>query len=264
MCNSMSDKHQNIGDSFFDNLDQLYKVAEERTILFEQNSGLKHPETLKRFSKTVSLLYKAACCYWKCNGGDHIIERLVAKATNQALCAFRLYRYCYYDEALMLIRGIGEIANLLHFFTHFPSKIEEWKSATKNEKYMNFKPSSVRKELERVMSFVPVDSERYSKLCAIGTHPDPHEVPGHFTATGIPIMGMIVQEAGAFVALTELSYSVGLIAVVTPKLLKMDEDIAKEIQNEGVGLIKNLGAFTILNYSDLLKEHYESIEKNRT
>lgn len=264
MCDSMSDNQVNNIDPFFDNLNELFKIAEERTLQFEQSSGVKHSETLKRFSKTVSLLYKAACCHWKCNGGDHLNERLVAKATNQALCAFRLYRYAYYDEALMIIRGIGEIANLLHFFTHFPEKEEEWKSSGEKDRYRNFKPSSVRKALQSVMPFVPIDNERYSKLCAIGTHPDPTEVPGHFTGTGIPIMGMIVQEAGAFVVLTELSYSIGMIAVVTPKLLKMDGDIAKEIQTNGVDLIRNLGAFTVLNYTELLKEHYDKIEKNRT
>ncbi|RIV23797.1 hypothetical protein DYU11_12570 [Fibrisoma montanum] len=241
-------------NNFLDILSQGFKQAEEETILFERISGAKHPKAINNLGNALSLLYQAACCYWKCIGGDHSIEKLIGKVVNQAISSFQLYRGCFYDESLMLTRGIGEIANLLHLFFFFPDKIEVWKALNSRERYKQFKPSAVREMLEKNNSLVPIDKDRYGKLCEIGTHPTPSEIPGHYTGTGVPILGMIVQPVGAYVSITELSYSVGLVLVVTPKLLDLDADIAKKMKDIGLELIRSLGSFNIMNYQENLEK----------
>jgi hypothetical protein len=246
------------GKLFLNGVTEHCQKAKIETELFEKcYSGEKHQKTIECLGATISLLYRSACCFWGCKGGDHVKERLIGKAVNQAICAFKLYRYCYYDESLMITRGIGEIANLLHLFNLFPEKIEDWKTQSDRGRSINFKPSKVRDELSKNMDFVPIDRDRYSKLCGIGTHPNPNEIPGHYSGTGVPILGMLVQPVGAYVAITELAYALGLVSVVTPKILELNNEISKEMKEKGVELIRNLGSFHILNYHEGLKEAHD-------
>lgn len=187
---------QKDSENFLEFLSKGFQAAEEETISFEKGSGRKHSETIGILGYAISLLYKGACCYWKCKGGDHLLERRVAKSVNQAICAFKLYRGCFYDESLMITRGIGEITNLLHLFYKFPDKIEQWKTQNENDRYKNFKPSVVRVALGREKHLAHIDKERYGRLCKVGTHPAPGEALGHYTGTGVPILGMVVQPAG--------------------------------------------------------------------
>src|SRR5260221_628766 len=251
-------------DNFLEVLSQGFQQAEAETILFEANfSGKRHPETIITLGTTISLLYKASCCYWKCNGGDHLLERLIAKTENQAISSFKLYRGCFYDESLMITRGIGEIANLLHLFYFFPEKKEQWKTQNDSERFRNFNPSAVRSILEKTKQFVPIDKKRYGKLCEVGTHPAPAEVPGHYTGTGVPILGMIVQPVGAYVCISELSYAVGLVAVTAPKLLAIEEPVSTEMKDVGISLIRNLGSFHILNYHEGLEQAKKNTDNNK-
>jgi hypothetical protein len=251
-------------ENFLEQLSKEFAISEEETILFEKEfSGAKHPETIKILSVTISLLYKGACCFWQCNGGDHLIERMIAKSVNQAISAFKLYRGCFYDESLMITRGIGEIANLLHLFCLFPEKIEQWKTQNDRERYNNFKPAKVRYMLEEANHLAMIDKVRYSRLCEVGTHPTPSEVPGHYTGTGVPILGMIVQPVGAYVSITELSYAVGLVSVAAPKLLKLPNTVSEELRNIGISLIKTLGNFHILNYNELLEKAWENTSEKK-
>jgi len=250
--------------NFLDVLLDGFEKAENETNTFEvEFSGKKHPETIVHLGEAISLLYKSACCYWKCNGGDHVIERLIAKSVNQAISAYKLYKGCFYDESLMITRGIGEIVNLLHLFYFFPEKMNQWVSLDSKERYKYFKPASVRQFLENENKLVPIDKERYGKLCEVGTHPTPSETPGHYSGTGVPILGMIVQPAGAYVSIVELSYAIGLVCVVTPKLLNLEDKIAKEFKETGISLIENLGNFHILNYHERLAKAWEKQDKRK-
>lgn len=243
-----------IGKEFLTNALNLCDIANQDSVMFEENSGKQHPKTIEKLGDALSLIYRSACCYWGCVGGDHLIERLLGKVANQAISSFKLYRMCYYDESLMVTRGIGEIANLLHLFIQFPEKIEDWKTQNDRDRYVNFSPSKVRKLLEQKMNFVPIDKKRYGKLCEVGTHPNPNEIPGHYTGTEIPILGMVLQPVGAYVTISELGYATGLVLVTIPKLLEsLDAELKQKMKNTGIELIRNLGGFNIVNYHENLK-----------
>lgn len=259
----MKEQEFHVGKEFLNNSLKLCEKASQDSLWFEDNSGKQHPETIKNLGNAVSLMYRAACCFWGCKREDHAIERLLGKAVNQAISSFKLYRSCYYDESLMITRGIGEIANLMHLFRLFPEKIEEWKTQNDRERYRNFKPSKVRELLKQNMDFVPIDRDRYSKLCEIGTHPNPNEIPSHYSGTEIPVLGMILQPVGAYVSITELGYATGLVLVTIPKLLQLDTDLGKGMKDTAVELIRNLGKFHVLNYHEGLKIALEKEQKRQ-
>ena len=96
-------------------LELTQKIADQGAYAadeFLRTGGKALPATIAEFGTLLSLLYRAASCQWGCHGGDHQGEWLCGRVVNQAMSALNLIRAGHYDEALMLIRGIGEIANL--------------------------------------------------------------------------------------------------------------------------------------------------------
>ncbi|HVX01158.1 MAG TPA: hypothetical protein VHA52_12110 [Candidatus Babeliaceae bacterium] len=252
------------GIYFLEKMSSLCLSVEAETDLFEKHSGEKHLKTVNQIGNVSSLLYRAACCHWGCNGGNHLIEHIIGKAINQAFCAYKLYKLCYYDESLMITRGIGEIANLLSFFNFLPIKISEWANQDEKTRYKNFSPSKIREKLVEGIGFAPIEAERYSKLCSIGTHPNPNEIPNHYTGTKLPILGMILQPVGAYVSVAELGYAIGWVSIVTPNLLGLHDDIKQKMINEGERLLESLGNFNIMSYVKgleiALKKHDKNLE----
>ena len=70
-------------------------------------------QTMDALGTALSYLDRMASCWWGCRQSTHIEERLVGKVASNARAALHLMRAGYYDEALGLIRQIGETANLL-------------------------------------------------------------------------------------------------------------------------------------------------------
>jgi hypothetical protein len=185
------------GRRFLDLAQTLADHGSKATDKFFVPSGNVHPKTLTALGDVLSIPYRLGSCAYGCRGGDHQIEWLVGKQINQAVSAHRLIRAGQYDEALMLIRGIGEIANLLWLFRDDKTELTAWKAADEKTRVRQFGPAKVRQRLERHSSVGPlIDSKRYQALCEIGTHPTPGLAPGHYTGKGPPIVGAIPQTVG--------------------------------------------------------------------
>lgn len=224
---------------------------------FAESSGEKLPATVEGTGTVLSILYRLACCAWGCRGGDHQVEWLSGRIVNQTISAHRLVRAGYYDEALMLIRGIGELANLIWLFKEDADEMKAWKVADRKVRITQFGPGAVRTRLEKLSSMgPPIDRERYSRLCEVATHPVPAMPPGHFTGTGRPILGALIQPVGIYVSMTELGFAVAMAAVPLSALLEPEEAVRSRLFTQAVQLTRNLGAFTILNYDELLAEVY--------
>jgi hypothetical protein len=155
----------------------------------------------------------------------------------------------------MLIRGMGEIANLLWLFYEDRTELAAWKASDKKGRLNNFGPAAVRRRLE-VLSRLgpPIDAERYAALCEIGTHPTPSLAPGHYSGTGRPVLGAVLQEVGVFVCVNELAYTIAMAAIPIARLLNGSEQIKTEIKEQSVRLLKSIGNFTVLNYEKGLRE----------
>jgi hypothetical protein len=111
------------------------------------------------------------------------------------------------------------------------------------------------KKLEKLVNIgPPIDNKRYQKLCEVGTHPVPNFVPGHFSGSGRPVLGVLVQPVGVYVSVTELAFVISMCATPLSRLLGLPEKQAESLKTQVVDLVRSLGSFTVLNYDELLAE----------
>ena len=239
--------------AFLDLTQEFADASSKNTDKFCAEAGERLPQTLDATGTVLSILYRLACCYYGCRGGDHQVEWLAGKFVNQAVSAHRLIRAAQYDEALMLVRGMGELANLFWLFYEDRTELAAWKATDKKGRLNNFGPAAVRRRLE-VLSKLgpPIDAERYAALCEIGTHPTPSLAPGHYSGTGRPVLGAILQEVGVFVCVNELAYTIAMAAI--PIAVLLNGQIKPEIKEQSARLLKSIGNFTVLNYEEGLRE----------
>lgn len=249
-----SDENFPTGHGFLTAIEQAADSGSLLADSFFRSSGEKLPASIDGFGNLLSLLYRGACCSWGCRGGDHQIEWLTGRVVNQAMSSYRLMRAGYYDESLMLTRGITEIANLMWLFRVEDASLEQWKRASRSDRLRDFGPAAVRKRLEAIVGSAPIEHIRYQRLCEIGSHPTPGVAPGHYNGTGRPILGVMLQPAGVLVAANELCLAAAICGAAAGKLLGLEHAREKTVVQQGVTLLRSLGAFTILNYSELIQE----------
>jgi hypothetical protein len=244
-----------VANDFLDLLQKFADASSQDTDKFCAEAGKSLPQTVDAMGTVLSILYRLACCHYGCPGGDHQIEWLAGKFVSQAASAHRLVRAAQYDEALMLIRGMGEIANLLWLFQEDRAELVAWKGADKKTRLNRFGPAAVRRRLEQLSELgSPIDSERYAALCEIATHPTPGLAPGHYSGTGRPVLGVILQEVGVFVCVNELAYAIAMSAIPIAVLLDTSSDVKAEIKARSVYLLRSIGSFTVLNYEEGLRK----------
>lgn len=242
-----------IGTEFLDLQERALDQAAEATEQFSRTSGQKLPASVQGLGTVLSLMYRAACCAWGCSGGDHQLEWLVGRVVNQGTAAYRLICAASYDESLMLIRGIGEVANLLWLVQASPPELQAWAASSRRERLTNYGPVAVRRKLEQLQQMgPPIDEARYQKLCEVGTHPVPNLPPSHFTGSGRPVLSGLVQPVGIYVCVTELAFAVAMCGTPTATVIIKAQQPRQELFNASFSLIQSLGAFTILNYEELL------------
>ncbi len=236
------------GTDFLTAIDQASLRCGEWTAAFE--GGERLPATRENIGAALSYLYDLACCVPECRGGDHQVEWLVGRAVSQALAAIQLSNSGFYNESLSLTRGVGEIANLLCLL-QTTGCIDEWLHSDRKYRLKNFSPVAVRDRLASSAGIVPVCKERYSALCEIGTHPVPWSAPGHFTGTGRPMLGQLLQPAGLMVCTNELALVLAFCCLYAGLLVG---DSRPECRKLARDLVEGAGGLTILNYVGALEE----------
>ena len=138
----------------------------------------------------LSALYQAATCHRRCYGGGHVLESLCGRAYNLGSSAYLLASFGYYDEALNLVRGIGEIANIVSLSVLDKKSLREWLEANPNTRRKKFSPARVRRILEeRGQTLMYADSDWYAKFCELYTHVGPGTRPNLHNDAGIPVAG---------------------------------------------------------------------------
>lgn len=221
--------------------EQEYK-CEQKTDEWLPNAGIKTPQCLENLGTVLSLLDRLVSCWWGCRGGDHSIEYLVGRTYNTSRASLKLLRDGFYDEALALIRNIGEAGNILLLFRIDINAFKEWSTMSDSARRSAFSPVKVRVKLE---SFDPqillIDKSTYSQLSESAIHVTPHTVPQVYNSLGIPVTGGYFQEAGAIAVLNELASVMWGIALVSPYLLDLDEDRRAEFEQASLELSKSTG-----------------------
>ncbi len=203
--------------------------------------GRDLPATINRLGNVLSLIERGAVCWWGCAGGDHIIESLVGRAFGLSCGAYRLFRNGRYDEALLLIRGVGEIANLLTLFSIDRSLLAEWKTVGEAKRRDTFSPVKVRLALEKRKAPLAMTETRYRKLCELSAHPSPVTKPGMHNPAKLAVLGGHAQILGTVVCANELAFLVGTTAMNAAVLLVLPEDAQKLLLHEGAAAINSVG-----------------------
>ena len=192
-----------------------------------------------------------------CRQDTHIEERLVGRAAGNARAALRLLRSGYYDEALGLIRQIGETANLVSLFVQSEESQEEWKGASQEETRYSFSPVKVRLWLEDLPLPLPMDQEICGLLSSQSVHANPHKSPQSHNLLSIPTMGGYFQEDGALLNLNHLGSMVGWMLWLAVKLIKPPTD-RRVIVDASVSLLRSIGGVNLNSIQDRYDEIRES------
>ncbi|HEX8557743.1 MAG TPA: hypothetical protein VF668_06570 [Pyrinomonadaceae bacterium] len=207
----------------FDHIEMLEALAvktRQESIAVE----MEQPTELKMIGTSLSALYQAATCHQKCHGGPHILEALSGRTYNLGVSAYILITRGFYDEALNLVRSLGEISNLITLSVVDKAGIREWLSSDKKTRMKKFSPAQVRRALERQgRHLMLADGDWYSRFCETYTHVTPETKPNVHNDAGLPYVGGVYQEDGLRNSLGELATALGVIALMVSKYVGLEE-----------------------------------------
>lgn len=186
----------------------------------------------------LSLMDRLSSCYWGCHHGDHLTEYLLGRACTSTSAAWILVRHGHYDAALGIARDIGEIANLLMLFSVDTEAFERWRSADDRARMKDFKPSQVRRSLEKRNVPVPVDQHIYKVLSERATHVTPSTRPELYSNVDHPLAGGTFQEGGVRSCITQIGFAIAMTALTATRLLRPTELRAETIVTAVSDLLK--------------------------
>jgi len=192
------------------------------------------------FGTVLSLLDRASSCFWGCRGGNHIAESLVGRAKSYAFGAFSLARDGFYDESVLLIRTVGEIANLSFLFASDATALADWSTANDRSRRDKYSPVKVRLALEKSTLYVPIDHSRYGQLSAKAAHVTPAILPQMYNTERHGKTGGYFQEVGLLFCLAELGYPISIVAYCAVKLCGLDGANAARLVEAADGLRDSL------------------------
>jgi hypothetical protein len=128
-----------------------------------------------------------------------------------------------YDEALNLVRSMGEITNLIAMTIVDQNALKRWLNADKNTRIREFAPGKVRKILKDAKSEVfYVKGHWYSKFCEDFTHVTPTTQPNVHNDKKQAFTGGVVQENGLEFAINEIFNLTANTAIIMVRLRDQD------------------------------------------
>ena len=206
--------------------------------------GEKAPILIQSLDVLLSYLERAAACFGGCHGGDHRAEYLTGRAVTSCQAALLLMSSGYYDEALSMIRSLGEIANLMAMFVSDMSRFERWKMLDEKARRRDFSAVKVRLWLEQNGGPLVVDEKRYGILSTYSIHANPDTLPQDHGPHGKAMIGPFYQEAGFLLCLNELARPMAFIGVFSTKLIGVPDEIRDVAHRVGRVLLEHIGGIT--------------------
>lgn len=195
--------------------------------------GKKAPVCYDLLRQVLAYADMIGSCSFGCPGQSqsaHALWYLTARTSSFGRAALRLARMGFYDEALIIVRSMGEIANLFALFAAAPEAIEEWKAADRLGRITRFSPVKIRERLACLGELIPMDKTKYESLCEWSTHPVPDMQPQKFNHAGKSMTGGIhFQAAGFLVVLNEMAIIESLLVFYAAKSCGVARDVFQEI-----------------------------------
>ncbi len=207
----------------------LDMVAQCASITFEESLKCAPPmETERRAIGTaMSALYQAATCHRKCHGGPsgpHVFEALCARIYNLASSAYLLSLRGFYDEALNLMRCIGEASNLVALSAADEGALKDWLQSDKPTRLRKFSPAKIRKLLqEKEPALLITDGDWYSRFCEEYTHVVPQTKPNVHNIEGRGWAGGVYQAEGFKTTLEELANILLPVSLIVCKYFEFSD-----------------------------------------
>lgn len=159
--------------------------------------GVKAPKCYEYLGQVLAHADIIGSCALGCPGPsseDHAVLYLAARASSFGRAALRLAKMGFYDEALNIVRSVGEIGNLFALFASDANAIEEWKKSDWKYRRDHMGPGKIRQRIVASNGLLAMKNETYRDLCEISTHPVPQLRPQHFNhAEKSMTGGMFVQ-----------------------------------------------------------------------
>ncbi len=155
--------------------------------------------------------------------------------------ALRLARLGFYDEALTLVRSLGEIANLLMLFHLDSAAMADWKRSDSGARNKQFRPAQIREQIAKLGGTVPMDEKSYRLLCELSTHPVPELKPQLFNPYGVVMVGGRFQEAGVLLVVNETAVVESVIVILAAKLCDVPKDRRREIKQACIECVEAAG-----------------------
>jgi hypothetical protein len=205
--------------------------------------GEKLPVLILALDVLLSYLERAATCFEGCHGGDHRAE-FTGRTVSSCNAALLLMTSGYYDEALSIVRSLGEIANLMAMFVCDMSEFERWKTLDEKARRRDFSPVKVRFWLEQKDGPLVIDEERYGILSRYSIHANPDMLPQDHGPHGKAVTGALDQEAGFLLCLNELARPMAFIGVFSARLIGVPDEIRDVAHSVGRVLIEHIGGIT--------------------
>jgi hypothetical protein len=205
--------------------------------IYAANETAKHLDDLKinndLIGTAMNVIYQAATCHRKCHGGAHTFERLLGRAYNLGCGAYNLTIFGLYDEALTLIRSLGEIANLVMLSAVDGPKIKEWLHASREERLKNFSPVKIRRMI-KAKGMEPCANDKWYKEMSEGyTHITPDTKPNFHG--GSAFVGGRYEKEGLTKCFAAMLYVLLMLAMFVARFFKFDDlfdEISRKMRNE--------------------------------
>ena len=131
---------------------------------------------------------------------------------------------------MILVRSIGEIANLISLSVSDKVRFQEWIDADKRKRLRDFTPAKIRKYL-RSSDLVIMDDDWYSKLCEKYTHISIETNPNYHKELDRAVIGGMIQENALEETIDQLVTLVGIISLFVCKYFDYD-DLFEKINSE--------------------------------
>lgn len=232
------------GIKFLEFIVDLQAKVSAETLATVPKMGKKLPNAIEAMGSVLAYLDGLAACLWGCSAGDHKAEYLVGRAVSISYGAILLTSSGQYDEALALIRVVGEITNLMALFTAEPQSFGEWKSMSEKDRRKAFAPFRVRKRVAATQTPLIVEDERYGLLSGL-IHAGPDGKPQAHGDTNRPRTVPRLQDTGLFKCTNELARCIALLPVFATQLIKCPDEIRGKIRKHARELAKNVGSIDV-------------------
>ena len=210
--------------------------------------GAKAPKCWEHLCTVLMFADAVGSCYWGCKGGHHkghVVQYTTARVSGFGRAALRLAKLGFYDEALMLVRSLGEIANLFMLFALDRVAQRTWLNSDRNTRLSSFSPARVRQAIQRHGSVPAMPDKEYSMLCEISTHPVPELIPQAFNPARRATVAGHFQLAGFVLVLNHTAVLTSLIVALAARFCDVPMLQRKRIKRACLLCVRSSGAIWI-------------------